>query len=64
MTTERGDAPSPTHIEFENLIVWWVEQGIALPEARLLAFFQYTGGNAFGLVDCLGQVYYAPRPEA
>lgn len=67
MKNERGSAPpspSVNDIQFEQLYVYWREEGLAASEARLLALFQYTGGNCFRLLDLDGNVTYAPRPEA
>ena len=63
MRDQRGDAPSRTDIEFEELCVWWAEEyGFADPVAKRLALYQYTGGNCFALVNMFGEICYAERP--
>jgi len=64
MTDERGFAPSIQDIEFDELSVYWIEEmGLTPWEAKVLALYQYTGGNAFGLTDLDGNYNYAPRGE-
>lgn len=65
MSDKRGDAPSAADIAFEDLWIWWAENyGIEPVSARWLALYQYTGGNAFALLDLDGKINYAPKPVA
>jgi hypothetical protein len=64
-THDRGFAPTIVDAEYEQLWMWWVHTyQISHTCAQWLALYQYTGGNAFGLVDVDGRYHYAPRGEA
>lgn len=63
--SERGFAPSVADVEFEQLWVWWArEYGLDLTSAKWLALYQYTGGNAFRLIDLDGRTNFAERGQS
>ena len=63
--TKPNEAPKTTGIDldYDDLWVFWVEHYDLSPSsAKWLALYQFTGGNAFGMVDFSDVYKYAPRP--
>ena len=51
-------------MEFESIWMYWVEVYDFAPDAaKILALYQYCGGNAYSLVNLSGELTYTPRPE-
>lgn len=65
MTNDNQTLTNAADIEFEELWVYWVEEHDLSPvTAKWLAFYQYTGGNAFRLTDLSNRINFAPRGTA
>jgi len=62
--TTKNEAPKTlgNDLDYEGLWVYWIETHAFSPStAKWLAFYQFTGGNAFGMVDFSDEYKFAPR---
>jgi len=49
---------------YDEIVAYWLEEGLPFPAARWLALYQVTGGNCFNMATLDSTENYAERPTA